>query len=154
MYEPLLFIHSWTRWILVVAALYFLIRSLWSLATKKPWKNFDTQFIWSLDQVFGYQLLFGITLWLAMSPYVKMAWANLDQLSQNPVVSFWFWHHPVTMLLAYGAFKFSHAKAKRSENAKKFKYYAAGLFTSLVLIFSAIPWPWTQWGRSLFRWWF
>ena len=152
MYEPLLFIHSWTRWSVLLALLYFFWRSTVGWARKQKWEASDAHFIWAFNQVFGYQVAFGFTLWLALSPFTKAGFRDFGSITENPLVFFWTIRHGGTMLLAYGIFHMGKARAKRIEASVRFRHYSIVFGVILLLIVSAIPWPWLSYGRSLFRW--
>jgi hypothetical protein len=66
MYEPLLLIHSWTRWIVLIGLVFLFIRSLQGWVKQTEWTDGHTTFVWAVDQVLGYQVLFGILIWLAL----------------------------------------------------------------------------------------
>lgn len=152
MYESLLFIHSWTRWVVFIGLIYFLIKATSGWLMKTPWKASDGHFIWAFDQVFGYQVLFGLTLWLGLSPYTKTVFKDFNLLWENPVLFFWTLRHGLTMILALGVFHMGKGKAKRASDNKKYKIFAFTFAGSLLLVISAIPWPWLSYGRALIRW--
>ena len=154
MYQPLLFIHSWFRWILFIAIIYFFIRSAKAWRTQHNWTGQDNYFIWAFNQIFGYQLGFGLTLWTGLSPMTKTGFKNPSLIFDNGVISFWVLRHAITMILAFGVFHIGRAKSKKAPPNDCFKIYTITFGIILTLVASAIPWPWLSYGRSLFRWWF
>lgn len=151
MYEPLLLIHSAIRWIVLIAMCYFLVRSIRGAVRKEKWTGAEQYFVWAFDQAFGYQVLFGFTLWLAMSPFTKAAFLNPAELQSNPVVRFWTIRHALTMLVAFGLWHAGRARAKRAAPELRYRIFAFTFAVVLALVLSAIPWPGLSYGRPLLR---
>lgn len=151
MYESLLLIHSWTRWIVLVSAVYFLLVSLRAITRGKPWTGHDARFVWALDQVLLYQVLFGLALWMSASPIVHASFLNPGLILTTPLYQFWTLRHPLTMLLALGVFQIGKSIAGKRPVTSRFKIYAMTLAVTLALIASAIPWPGLSYGRALLR---
>lgn len=152
MYEPFLLLHSWTRWLVLLPAVYFFVKSVAGAAGYARWSAGENYFIWAFNQVFGYQVLFGLSLWLGASPIVKAAFRTPAIIFEDATIGFWTLRHPLTMIAALGVFHIGKAKAKRVEIERKFKYFAVTFGVILLLIASAIPWPWLTYGRPLLRW--
>lgn len=152
MFDSILFVHSWLRWVLLLGMIYFLGRSLYGWITKKSWTDADTKFIWAFDQIFGYQILFGLFIWAVGSPLTKAMFADPSIVMQNKVISFFALRHGVTMILALGVLHMGKAKARKSPEAARFKTFAIIFAIIFIFVLSAIPWPGTVYGRDLFRW--
>lgn len=153
MYEPMLLIHSWTRWIVLISLALLFMRSLQGWVKQAEWNEGHTTFVWAVDQVLGYQVLFGLLIWLALSPFSKAGFAKPSDIVGNPLVFFWTLRHPLTMILALGLFQIAKARMKRQpSSAGKFKLIATATGAILILIATAIPWPGLDYGRALFRW--
>jgi hypothetical protein len=153
MYEPLLLIHSWTRWIVLIGLIFLFIRSLQGWIKQSEWTEGHTTFVWGVDQAFGYQVLFGILIWLALSPFSKAGFAQPGEIMTNPLLFFWTLRHPLTMISALGFFQIAKVRARRKpESREKFKLMTLATGTLLILIATAIPWPGLYYGRALFRW--
>ncbi|RYZ68028.1 MAG: hypothetical protein EOP05_16950 [Proteobacteria bacterium] len=152
MFGPFLFVHSWMRWIVLVALLYFVARTTYGWAKQIKWTERDSHFVWIFNQIFGYQVLFGLTLWLAMSPIVKAGFKEPSTFINEPLIFFWGLRHGLTMIVALGLFQIGAARAKRSPTSTRMRTYSLTSITVLFFILSAIPWPWMSYGRDLFRW--
>lgn len=151
MYEPLVFIHSWMRWVVLVAGIYLVLRFAWASYRETNWKGRDAQLLWAFDQSFGYQFLFGLVIWAGLSPWSKALFHDIASLD-NPMVFFFSLRHPLTMLLAMILFQVLKDKAMKEENStRRFRKLAVAIGLPLIVILSAIPWPWMDVGRSLFR---
>lgn len=153
MYEPLLFIHSWLRWLMLFMGLYLILRFARAARGGRAWTERDAGLLWAFDQAFGYQFLFGLTLWAGMSPWVKAFFHDPAGALENPFVFFWSLQHPLTMLVAIGVFHMLKARARRFEGAERFRALVGTLTLSLLIVLSGIPWPWMDVGRALVRGW-
>lgn len=151
MYEILLFIHSWMRWFVVALMIVLLFLSLAGTLRKAPWTERDSVFHWFFDQFFGYQILFGLTLWMGASPVVKAFFTNPGLALDNGIVAFWSIWHGLTMLVAFALFQMGTAKTKKALPEKKHRILCVTTALSLGVLLLAIPWPWLDWGRPLVR---
>lgn len=152
MYGPLLLIHSWTRWIVLIAAIYFLFKSAYGWLSKKPVSPADNKFLWAFDQVLNYQVLFGLAIYIAASPMVRAAIAAPSEILSNPVIQFWTLRHPITMLAVIAVFQIGKGRGVRAESSKRYQIYCLTFAAVLLLIVSAIPWEGLTYGRPFFRW--
>lgn len=120
-------------------------------ARGRAWTGGDARFVWAFDQILAYQALFGFALWLAASPVVHASFLNPGLILSNPLYRFWTLRHPLSMLLAVGAFQLGKVIARRSPVTVRFKVYGVTLGVTLAILVSAIPWPFLEHGRALFR---
>ncbi len=153
MYEPLLLIHSWTRWIVFLSMIALFGRCLYGWISKSPWAEREDGFLWAVDQAFGYQILFGGMLWLGISPFTKTGFMNPSEILANPLIFFWTVRHGLSMILAFGIFQIFKAKCRKAPPAlAKYRLATLGTGIALAVIISAIPWPGLEYGRPLVRW--
>ena len=151
MYEPFLLIHSWTRWAVLLTALYLLLRFAGGWIRKSPWPEALDRHAWAFSQLFTLQVLFGVMLWFGTSPWVKIGLSQPSLILSDPMVGFWTVRYPITMVTALGAFHIGKSIAKRSPPELRFKRYLLALVIAFALIATAIPWPWLPFGRPFFR---
>jgi hypothetical protein len=152
MYGPMLLIHSWTRWIVVISSFYCLIRCFVGWLRKQEWGSTENYFIWAFNQILGYQILFGLMLYIGASPFVKMAISDPALIQSNPVVNFWVARHGPTMLLTLGVFHVGRAQATKAPANARYRIYAITFTVLMVMFLSAIPWVGLVYGRPWFRW--
>lgn len=152
MYSALLFIHSWTRWIVVAATLYFLVKSAIGWSRGKKWTSADNHFIWIFSQVFGYQILIGLTIYLAVSPMVRAAVSDPGSILSNGVINFWTLRHPLSMILAFVVYQVGEGRAKKGAIEKRYAIYTITFAAVFAIMCSAIPWDGLSYGRPYFRW--
>lgn len=114
----------------------------------------DNHFIWAFNQILGYQILFGLTLYLGASPLVKSVLLNPASALTDPYVTFWVVRHGSSMLLSFGVFHIGRVMANKSLPEGRYRIYAVTFTVLMALIFSAVPWKWLTYGRPWFRWYF
>jgi hypothetical protein len=152
MYSLLLFLHSWLRWIALVAGLFALIKAIGGMNGKRPWTTGDAKaglyFITSLDL----QLLIGLALYLVFSPTVQVAFSNIGAAMRNPEYSFFVDEHSSCMSIAIDLAHVGRVRSKKARtDAVRFTSAAIFYGLSLLIILASIPWPGMAAGRVLFR---
>lgn len=152
MYEVFLFVHSWFRWIVVVAGLRLLFILLHGWIKKKKWDGTDLRALSLFNEVLSYQIAMGICLYGFLSPLPKIGWNDMAFTLRDPILRFWTIEHITSMLSSIAIFHIGRAIAlKKAPLEKRFKVLSITLFLSMLLILSAIPWPFLKYGRDLFR---
>lgn len=152
MYEPFLFIHSWTRWVVLFTALYGVFEFCRCALLKRPWKERHDHFLWSFTQLFGFQIGFGLALYVGVSPMVKTALYNIKGIFDSPVLSYWGVFHGSSMIIAFIIFLIGkHYAMKAGSSRGRFTGVGVSLLLSLLVILAAIPWPHLVYGRNFFR---
>ena len=151
MYELILFLHSWLRWVALGAGIMatisaFAIRpATGSEAKASRWGLF---FMIALDL----QLLLGLLLYGVLSPFTAQAMSDFGAAMRDPVLRYWAVEH-VTMMLAAAVLvhvgRVLARKARTPEQKRQRLLICFGLATLLML--AGIPWPGTANGRELFR---
>ncbi len=149
MYTIVLALHSYIRWIALVAtvgvtfaALRGQVHSDNSVADR--WGMFA---ITTLD----IQMLLGLLLYLALSPFMKPILSNFAASMQRADLRFWAVEHVTSM---FGAIILAHAgrvlarKAKSDQTKRLRLLVCFGL--ALILIIAGMPWPGRPGGRALF----
>jgi hypothetical protein len=150
-YSPVLTIHSWLRWItllLAIGATFNALRADTDLSQKPPGRQWDTFFMMALDV----QVLFGVLLYLRLSPFTMQALNNLPAAVSNPTLRFWTFEHAgamvaATVLVRIGRVLAINATTPESRRTRRFIFFA--LTTAAII--AGIPWPGLSSGRPLFR---
>jgi hypothetical protein len=152
MYSPLLFLHSWLRWAVILTGLFAVVRALTGGKGDRAWTPADARpglfFIISLDL----QLLIGLALYLVFSPTVQAAFGNIGAAMKDSAYRFYVVEHLAGMIVAIALAHIGRAKSKKAAtDAARFK--SAGIFyaIALVIILLSIPWPGTAAARPLLR---
>jgi hypothetical protein len=141
MYKTLLFSHSLFRWIALGALLYSIFRAGKGYALKRNFTKTDNAFRHWTATIAHIQLVIGIVLY-TQSPIIKYYWANLKEAHRPTDAVFFGLVHMVLMLTALILITIGSALAKRKQtDTEKFKTILLWFSISLVIIFIAIPWP-------------
>ena len=138
MYGPLLAVHSWLRWVVLLAAVIVLVRR-----RNQPWDRSDDRWASSLVDV---QVTVGLVLWLFASPLTHLAFSE-GMLFKGAPFTFFGLFHPTVMLAALTWLHIAKVKAKKSQHRDSWRF-AVLIFLAAVLL--AIPWPFWSFGRALF----
>lgn len=141
MYAHLIVLHSAFRWLV----LFFLLLALWRAYTgyfhNRTFTKADNSIRHWTATVAHLQLLIGITLYIK-SPTVQYLWANLGTALKNKDAAFFGLYHFLLMFLAVFAVTIGSAMAKRKPtDREKFRTMLVWFGITLLIIFIAIPWP-------------
>jgi len=152
MYSPLLLLHSWLRWIVLLTGLFAVIRAIGGTNGNRRWTPADAKpglyFIATLDL----QFLIGLALYLVFSPTVQVAFSNIGAAMRNPEYRFFVVEHTGGMLVAIVLAHIGRARSKKAKtDAARFKSAAIFYGLALVIMLGSIPWPGMPAGRALFR---
>src|SRR5436309_2852629 len=132
MYTTILTVHSWLRWVALLAGIAATIGALRGRGDRP-----GLIFMITLD----IQLLLGLVMYLAVSPTMEGIRANFGAAMKDPAARFWAVEH-ITMML--GAVVLTHvgrvlARKSTTADAKKMKLFICfGIATALM--FLAVPW--------------
>lgn len=141
MYSNIIFLHSLTRWLVLVSLLYVLYKSINGLIFRKKFTPLDNKARHWSATIAHIQLIFGIWLYF-ISPVIDYFLHHYKEAVKQPEVRFFGMEHSVMMLLAIVFITLGSAKAKRKETDKdKFKTLAIWYTIALLLILLMIPWP-------------
>ena len=141
MYTTLLFIHSFLRWLVVASLLYAIFRAYRGLTTRATFsKRDDSTRHWTATLV-HIQFMIGYTLYF-ISPIINAFFANKHDGLHNMALSFFSIIHLLMMTGAVVVITIGSARAKRrAHSSDKYKTMFTWFGTGLLIIFMAIPWP-------------
>ncbi len=168
MYALLLAIHSWVRWLVILAGVYAVLDA----ARQVPAPMADTagrttappqppsvalQAVSArrlsgllFTTVIDVQFLLGILLYGFFSPITTAAMTHFGSAMGNDVARFWAVEHPIGMIAALVLAHIGRARARRAAPGVR----RPGLLfyvLALVIVLVAIPWPSRPYGRPLLR---
>jgi len=141
MHSTLLALHSLTRWLVLVFTVYSICRAFIGYSQGRTFTKTDNALRHWTATVAHIQLMTGIILY-TQSPVVKYFWTHTKAASENPDLSFYGLIHITLMLTAIVLLTIGSALAKRkATDREKFKTMLVYFSIALLIIFIAIPWP-------------
>jgi len=150
MYTTVLALHSWIRWIALIAAVG---TTLAALRGKVAGAN-SLADRWGMIAMMALdtQMLLGLLLYFVLSPNTKAIMENFGAAMKDPVLRFWAVEHTVTMFAAIALAHVGRVLARKAVSpvAKRTRLLICfGLATVLIIL--GMPWPGRPGGRVLFR---
>lgn len=134
MYSFLLHFHSGLRWLILLAAILVVLKSVIGLFGGSKYGKLDNILAASYVGMMHLQLLTGLILYFFLSPFVTY------QMS-DPISRFWSVEHLALMLFAVIAAQAGRTISKKSGDAQvKFRFQSIFMGISLVLMLLGIPW--------------
>jgi len=147
MYSVVLFLHSWVRWIVMIAAVVAIVRAFYGWLGKKDWAKLDDQLGLLFSTSLDVQMLLGLILYIFLSPITQAAFKNLGAAMSDATLRFFTLEHLLYMLVAVVLGHVGRALSKKATEPVAKHRMAAILFGLATLaILLAIPWS-----RPLFR---
>lgn len=151
MYTLVLTLHSWLRWVALVAGIAATVTAVSDKSASSAPGRAD---LWGLVlmTILDIQMLLGLLLYLVLSPVTIVAMQDFGAAMRNPLLRFFAVEHLTLML---GAVVLAHvgrvlARKAATPDAKRLRMMLSfGLATVLMLL--GMPWPGMASGRPLFR---
>ncbi|MEO1255893.1 MAG: hypothetical protein AAFY41_13575 [Bacteroidota bacterium] len=134
MYTFLLHLHSGLRWLVLLAVIIAVLKSLVGFFGGGDYKKFDKIVAVSFVGMMHLQLVIGLVLYFFYSPFV-----TYDMTDPNS--RFWSVEHIALMLFAIAAAQIGRSISKKTQDAQvKFRFQSIFFGISLVLMLLGIPW--------------
>lgn len=152
MYNTLLALHSFTRWLVLASMGFALFRAYRGRLLKKPFSKTDNMARVVSTEIAHVQLVLGLTLYF-ISPIVNYFLHNFSTAVHERSIRFFGMEHITMMLIAIILVTIGSAKTKRkATDQEKFKTMATWYTIALVIIFLSIPWSFSPFtSRPYFR---
>ena len=152
MYQTLTFLHSTFRWLVLLSLVYSIFLSFKGYFQQKEFSKTDNSVRHWTATIAHIQLVLGITLY-SQSPIIKYFWKNFSEVKESFDLLFFGLIHIFLMLFSIVLITIGSAVSKRKTTDKeKFKTMLIYFSIVLVLIFIAIPWPFSPFAnRPYFR---
>ena len=141
MHSTLLLLHSLARWLALVFILYAIYRAFIGYTKNNAFTKTDNAIRHWTATVAHIQLMIGIILY-TKSPIAKSYWSSSKAAIQDFDITFFGLIHISLMLISIVFLTVGSAMAKRKQTDKeKFKTMLIWFTLALIIIFIAIPWP-------------
>jgi len=150
MYTTILALHSWVRWLVLLAGVAATLAAVLdkSAAPDGRADRFGLFFMMAAD----IQMLLGLLLYLVLSPFTAEAFKNFGLAMQDPKLRFWAVEHITTMFVAVILVHVGRVLARKAKTpaAARMRRIAFFGFATLLML-AGTPWPGMPNGRPLFR---
>lgn len=148
MLTGLLHTHSLLRYILLILLLITIVQSLSGWLGKKAYTPTNRK-LTLFTMIFTHtQLLVGLVLYF-ISPTVQVGLSNMGAAMKDASLRFWTVEHIAMMLIAVVLITIGNIRSKKaSSDEAKHKQVAIFFLLALIVIFMAIPWPWSAIARG------
>ena len=149
MYSVVLGIHSWLRWLTLVAA----VGTTFAAVRGQVHTDSFVADRWGLFAMMALdiQMLLGLLLYFVLSPNMQAILANFGGAMKDPALRFWAVEHTSAMLAAVVLAHVGRVLARKAATpaAKRTRLLVCfGLATVLIIL--GTPWPGRPGGRALF----
>lgn len=141
MYQTLTFYHSVMRWLVLASLFYAIYRAVRGYTTGAAFTKADNAVRRWTATIAHIQLMIGMVLYFN-SPLVRYFLANFTKVALHFDMVFFGVVHSTVMLSAIVVVTIGSAIAKRKQvDNDKFKTMFSWYIVALIIIFIAIPWP-------------
>lgn len=148
MLTGLLHTHSLLRYILLIFIVLAIVKAFTGWLGKKPYLPGDKKVALFTLISAHLQLVLGLVLYF-VSPTVKIGLSDMGSAMKDPGLRFWSVEHIGMMLIAIILITVGYSTAKRVlTDEAKHKKIAIFFLLALIVIFIAIPWPWSAISRG------
>lgn len=148
MYATFLLLHSWNRWLVLLALLAALALTYQGWLGARPYQLLDRRVGSVLASLLHLQLLLGLTLYFGLSPWVRQAAVDRSAAWHDPTLRFWSVTHISLMLTAIVVAQLGQSVARRAAtDAARHRWSALSYSLALALILLGIPFATRPWFR-------
>ncbi len=141
MYATILILHSILRWLVLLSLCYAIFRAYKGLNTQSTFTDIDNKVRHWTATIAHTQLTIGMLVYIK-SPIIKYYFSDFKNLINNWNLTFFGLFHFIIMVSAIIIITIGSAKAKRKKTDKeKFRTMLTYFSIGLIIIFIAIPWP-------------
>ena len=149
MYATVLLLHSWLRWLAVVAGFGATLAAIGkdSRSVRRA-ESWGLIFMIALDV----QVLLGLLLYGTLSPFTSQAMSDFGAAMRDPVLRYWAVEHFTMMLSAAILVHVGRVLARKTASIEQKRTRLLICFTlALLVMLAGIPWQGMSIGRPLFR---
>ena len=140
MYDIVLTIHSWIRWIILLLFLVVIVRSFLGWKGNKNYAKSDNAMSAALIGSLHLQLLLGLVLYFFLSPLTQTAFQDFGAAMKNAALRYWAVEHILAMIIGVVIAQIGRSKSKRqNSDSHKFKTTFIFYLIALIIILSRIP---------------
>lgn len=140
MYEFLLLIHSYNRWLVLLFALIVLFQSFSGWQSKSVYTKQNSTFHGIFIGLIHLQLLTGLLLYFVFSPVTQQVFSDFGAAMKNASLRFWAVEHTLGMLIGTIIAQMGRTLAKKA-GSDELKHKKAFIYTliAIIIILLSIP---------------
>jgi len=148
MYNLLLIIHSWLRWVAIAAGVGATAAATGASQSSSGGQRAGLFFMIALDL----QMLIGLLLYVFFSPNTAAIFQNFGGAMRDPVARFWAVEHITMMIIAVALAHVGRVLARKAKTPRAARIRLLICFgLATLLMIAGTPWPGTTAGRPFFR---
>lgn len=141
MYGLFLLLHSYNRWLVLVALIGALYMAWTGWRGNRQWGSNDMRVGRFLVVVATLQFLFGLVLYVLPSGLAQAALSNMRVAMETRELRVFGFEHPLQMVIAVGVIHLGWSRSRKAvENARKFRWAAVCYTLAAFIILTGIPW--------------
>jgi hypothetical protein len=151
MYQGLLHLHNFGRWVVIILLLVAIFKSLSGMTGNKAFTNGDKKTGLFLMISAHIMLLIGLYQWFVRMGLPIIQANGMKAVMQNPVLRFWAVEHMVGMLIGIILITIGRGSAKKNiSDVEKHKRSFWFYLVAFIIIVASVPWPFREVARPLF----
>ena len=151
MYTGLLHTHNLLRYAIVILLLLAIFKSLKGWFGNGTYQESDNKVSLFLFISAHLQLVIGLALYFLGGKSSLISEMGMGEVMKSEELRFWAVEHITAMILGIAIITLGRIMAKKSNIDKiKFRRQSIYFILAALLIFSAIPWPWSAVARPWF----
>lgn len=152
MHTGLLHLHNLLRYAIVILLILTVVKSFIGWFSKKEYTSGDNKLSLFLFISAHLQLVVGLGVYF-ISPIYQALKAAEDkvEMMKNPEILFFMVEHMMSMIVGIIIITLGRVMSKKGKSDNiKFRRQAIYFTLAMIIIFSAIPWPWAEVSRPWF----
>ncbi len=139
-YTISLLLHSWNRWLILIAGIIVMAAAIKGLSSKSAYSNFQKKWALVFLSSLHLQLLVGLVLYFFLSPVTIQALSNFGAAMKDPVLRFFAVEHAFVNVIAIALAQTGSILVKRrADSAAKHKQTLIWTGIAFFLILLMIP---------------
>lgn len=148
-YGITLFLHSWTRWALLIAAVLIIVQAFRGWSGSQLWDEGKAALSNAFVHLSSLQLVLGLLLYGVFSPLTTSAFSDMGAAMRDSTLRFWAVEHIFMMTIAIALAHIGSGRIRKGADDKA-KHRAAGIFFTLAFVIMIVSIPWDE-SIRLFR---
>jgi hypothetical protein len=143
MYNAVLILHSFVRWLVIVIGIVAAVRAFRGWYGKGVWTPADDRLGMAFTMSMDIQVLLGLLLYIFFSPLTRVIFRDFGAAMANAEIRFFAADHIFLMIVALVLAHVGRAISRRAHVAAA-KHRWAALFFGLALLLILVSIPWSR----------